>query len=158
IFDDISTIDLSNFNSVIEEQKLRDFQNDLVRTSFLSKIVPGCSFHWWNHGGLYNLYPYNTKSQAKIFVLADKRNEILSKLQKEGLIEIEEWQKIEELPYFKGWNIYFTKKEDGTKYQWWKGLKKWDDTAKEWKEMIDISGNLITIDNLEEFLVSCSVQ
>jgi hypothetical protein len=78
-------------------------------------------------------------------VLADKRNEILSKLQEKGLIEIDERQKIGNLPYFKGWEIYFRMK-DGTRYQWWDCLKKLD------KDKYEEIEEEIKIDNLENYL------
>ena len=116
VIDDFFSIEnlkenLTKFNSIIEGEKLKSFQNDLCRTPLLASIGNGCLFHWCNHGGLYSLYPKNTKSKEKIFVLAEKRNEILSTLRNDGVIEIAKWQKIEGLPYYKGWNIYFEYKE-----------------------------------------------
>jgi hypothetical protein len=122
---DITKIDFSNFNSVIStanDLKLRDFHNDLVKTSFLSKIDSGCVFHWWNYGGKYNLYPPNTKSPSKIYVLADRRNKIIFDLDARGIIAVSEWQKMKDLPYFKGWEIYFEDTK-GNKYRWWDGLE-----------------------------------
>jgi hypothetical protein len=122
---DITKIDFSDFNSTIStanESKLHNFHNDLVRTFFLSKIVPGCVSHSWNYGKRYVLYPPNTKSQSKIYVLADPRNKIIFDLHaRRGIIAVSEWQLMENLPYFKGWEIYFNAK--GKEYRWWDGLE-----------------------------------
>ena len=147
----IKDFDFSSFESVIPDSKLHFFQNDLVKTEILSHICPGCTFHWWNYGGYYSLYPYNTKSQSKILVLADKRNEILSKLEKNEIINVDDWQRFEGMPYFRGWEIYFTLMINGKKYQWWNCLKELVDG--EYKNVEPI----ISLDNLETYLKEIKV-
>jgi hypothetical protein len=140
---DIESINLTNFTSSLID-KIKDFQEDLVKTHVLSKIESGCTFHWLNYGGKYSLYPYNTKSQWKIYVFADRRNGILSKLIADNVITSE--QIIKNAPYFWGWEIYF--RCNDKEYQWWDILKEKDDNG-EWKE---IEG--VTIDNLDSFLLN----
>ena len=143
---DIKLDNLSIYKSQLNDPKLNLFQNDLVNTDILDKIISGCTFHWWKYGGYYSLYPYNTKSQSKILVLADRRNEILSKLEKDEIIKVDDWQKIEGLPYFRGWEIYFTLIVNGKKYQLWNCLKELVDG--EYKDIEPI----INLDNLETYL------
>jgi len=140
----IKTLDFTSFNStiVVNDNRLRDFQNDLCTSTILNCISPESYFHKNNYK--YSLFPYNTKSQSKIFVLADKRNQVISAL--DGvIIEVENWQRVEGLPYFRGWELYFTSKHTNYKYQWRDSLKfltvngDWD----------VISG--VNLDNLEEF-------
>lgn len=145
LFDhEISELDYQSFESAMTG-KIKSFHEDIVRSSILAKIVSGCTFHWWNYGGYYSLYPYNTKSQSKIYVLADERNEILSKLQKDNIIEVDNWQKITGIHYFKGWEIHFTTLRNDKKYQWWYCLKELIDN--EWKDIPNVDLN-----NLETYL------
>jgi hypothetical protein len=146
--DDALSIDLESFNSNIEgDEKLRYFQNDLCRTPIIAHFSEKSSFHWWNYGK-YSVFPYKKKSQEKIFVLADKRNEVLSDLEKKGIIEVVDKQKVKDLPFYKGWDIYFTSKLNGKKYQWdrWDCLKKQKDNG-EWEVIKDK-----TLDNFKEYL------
>ncbi|MGB4230594.1 MAG: hypothetical protein WBJ63_08580 [Bacteroidales bacterium] len=81
-------------------------------------------------------------------MLADKRNEVLSDLEKKGIIEVVDKQKVKDLPFYKGWDIYFTSKLNGKKYQWdrWDCLKKQKDNG-EWEVIKDK-----TLDNFKEYL------
>jgi hypothetical protein len=79
-------------------------------------------------------------------VFADKRNEVLSKLEDKDIIKVDDWQKVGGLPYFKGWEIYFTLKKNGKRYQWWDCLKEQTESS----AWLEVSG--ITIMNLEEYL------
>lgn len=137
----------SSFSSPLSDVKDKFFHEDLVKSTILSKIVSACTFHWWNYGGYYSLYPYNTKSQSKIFVLADKRNEVLYFLEQKKIIEVDKWQKIEGLPYYRGWEIYFTLLSTQKKYQWWQGLKELNN-ENEWEDK-----GIDDINTLEEFLI-----
>lgn len=62
----------------------------------------------------YCLYPYNTKSQRNIFVIANPRNTILSVLIDEKKVKSE--QKIEGTKFFWGWDINFNYEEKT--FQW----------------------------------------
>jgi hypothetical protein len=141
---DINEFNFQNFESPMSN-KLKSFHEDIVKTSILAKIVSMCTFHWWNYGGYYSLYPYNTKSQKKIYVLADKRNEILSRLEKDKVIKVDDWQRIEGIPFFKGWELHFTLMSNGRKYQWWNCLKELNDNV--WKEIPNVD-----LDNLGTYL------
>ena len=144
---DIDTIDLSMYNSsIIGNDKLRDFQNDLCKSTILSHIIRESYFH--ENYNRFSLFPYNTKSQYKIFVLADKRNEVLSVLEGKNIIEVNKWQKVEGIPYFRGWEIYFTSIIDNGKYRWWDSLYKEIEQGK-WEEMPDV-----TLDNIEKYLIN----
>jgi hypothetical protein len=114
--ENIEISELQNFESCIENEKLRFFQNDLCKSTLLYYSVSDCTFHWWNHNGQYSLYPYNTKAQWKIYVLAHNRNKILSDLIDENIIESE--RKIINVPYFWGWDIYFKCKRNKREYCW----------------------------------------
>lgn len=144
--ENILDFDFSSFNSIIQDSKLHFFQNDLVKTEILNHICPACTFHWWNYGGYYSLYPYNTKTQSKIYVLADERNDILRALENDNIINVDDWQRIESVPFYRGWEIFFTCKLNNKKYQWWGKLKEKTDLG-EWK---DIEG--VDLSNLREEL------
>ena len=139
---DILTIDFTVFYSSIIQERLRDFQNDLCKSTILNCISPYSSFHWWNHDK-YSLFPYRSKSN--ILVLADKRNQIISALDR-NIIEVENWQRVEYLPYFRGWKLYFTLISNQKKYEWWDSLKEQTENG-EWKVIPDVN-----LENLEEYL------
>lgn len=148
--DDALSIDLKSFNSNItdkDKEQLRYFQNDLCKTPIIAHFSEKSSLHWWYYGK-YSVFPYNAKSQRKIFVLADKRNEVLSDLEKKGIIKVDGWQKVNTLPYYKGWDIHFILISNNTKYQWdrWNCLKKQQDNEN-WEKI-----EKITLDNLKEYL------
>jgi hypothetical protein len=68
-------------------------------------------------------------------------------------------QKIPDLPYFWGWEIYF--ETNDTKYRWYidwgkEELQRQNDTTNKWEEVKDVSGNPIMIDNLEDYLCKSS--
>ncbi|MDI3479187.1 MAG: hypothetical protein PWQ14_333 [Rikenellaceae bacterium] len=146
--DDALSIDLKSFNSNItdkDKEQLRYFQNDLCKTPIITHFSEKSSLHWWYYGK-YSVFPYNAKSQRKIFVLADKRNEVLSDLEKKGIIEVDGWQKVNDLPFYKGREIYFTSKLNGKKYQWFDCLKEKQDNGN-WQKIENI-----TLDDLKEYL------
>ncbi|MBI9037735.1 MAG: DUF262 domain-containing protein [Bacteroidales bacterium] len=159
VFDnDIHSFDPLQFNSLIKNKdsnKLISFQDEIVKTPILSKITTKCTFHWRNHGGLYSLYPYNTKSQSNIFVLAAERNKIISELEKDNIIEVENWQRIKDLPFYKGWDIIFSLKDDEEKYQWnrWNTLKKQNING-DWEVVTAKDGTEIALENLVNYLRS----
>ena len=144
--DDVLKFNFDSYNSSIKsvDNRLSHFQNDLCKTTILNHVFSKSYFHWWNYNR-YSLFPHNTKSQAKIFVFADKRNEVLSKLEDKDIIKVDDWQKVDGLPYFKGWEIYFTLKKNGKRYQWWDCLKEQTETE-EWIIVSDV-----TLEDLEEY-------
>ncbi|HPT72419.1 MAG TPA: DUF262 domain-containing protein [Candidatus Cloacimonadota bacterium] len=144
---DIFAIDLNNFSSsIIDNERLRDFQNDLCKSTILNWVSPKSYFHWCNHDK-YSLFPYKAKSQSKIFVLADKRNEIMSGLDGK-IIDIDDGQRVEGLPYYKGWDLHFTLKSNNQKYKWFDSLQELTE-INEWREIPDVS-----LDNLETYLTN----
>ncbi|MDI3546233.1 MAG: hypothetical protein PWQ43_1537 [Rikenellaceae bacterium] len=146
--DDTLSIDLKSFNSNItdkDKEQLRYFQNDLCKTPIITHFSEKSSLHW-RYYGKYSVFPYNAKSQREIFVLADKRNEVLSDLEKKGIIEVDGWQKVNDLPFYKGREIYFTSKLNGKKYQWFDCLKEKQDNGN-WQKIENI-----TLDDLKEYL------
>jgi len=144
---DVLTIDFTLFNSSIaNNDKLKNFQNDLCKSTISKYFSPKSYFHWRNHNR-YSIFPYNTKSQKKIFVFADKRNAVLSDLENKNIIKVDDWQKVHPLPYYKGWKIYFTLKSNSEKFQWWDCLKEQNKIG-EWISVADV-----TLDNLEQYLV-----
>lgn len=84
--------------------------------------------------------------QSKIYVLAEKRNEILFTLENENIIKVNDWQRIEKLPFYRGWEIFFNSNLNGKKYQWWHKLKEQSESG-EWK---DVDG--VDLSNLRAYL------
>ena len=120
--------------------------DDLCRTALLDNIVGGCTLnHRYNK--YHALYPYNTKSQDKIFVIGDKRNQIFSDLAKNEIIEVKNGR-IGELPYFKGWEIFFTHKKNNREYQWWMDTLTEKTETGAWK-MLD---NVTSVEKIENYL------
>jgi hypothetical protein len=144
--DRVLDFDFSNYKSEIKDVKLQFFQNDLVKTEILNHISIGCLFHDWN----YSLYPYNTKTQTKIYLLADKRNQILSELENENIIKVDDWQRVKDLPFYKGWGIFFISKLNGKKYKWWYKLEVQSESG-EWENV-----DRVDLSNLREHLQSQS--
>jgi hypothetical protein len=130
-----------------ETQKL--VHSDLCKSNLLSKIEKECVLKW-RHNMYYSLYPHNTKSRQKIYVLGDKRNEVLSKLVDVGKITTN--QKIDGVPYFWGWEIYFKCNDNDKEYQLWDVLKEKNDN-REWNV---VEG--ITLDNLETYLTQSNFE
>ncbi len=94
------------------ETMQKDVQEELVTTKLLEHIEKGCNLNWRYDN--YVLYPYNVKADWKKYVIANKRNEILSSLyggkiscsdNQKGYIYTE--QKIENCDFFWGRNIQF---------------------------------------------------
>lgn len=102
-------INFDNYTPILESPNINDkmilVQKELVTTNILeyaSKLSAKLNWRYDN----YCLYPYNTKSQKNICIVANNRNNILSVLIDEGTISTE--QKIEKTNYFWGWDINFT--------------------------------------------------
>lgn len=136
--------DLKNWNSQLSEKdddkKLA--HEDLVKSQLLKDVQAGCKLN--RRYERYALYPPRANANWKKYIIGCKRNGILSKICKEEVIESN--QKLGDLDYFWGWEINFTLKSNGKKYQWWGCLNEQTEID-EWEEVPDV-----TIDNLEEFL------
>lgn len=114
---------------------------DLVKSQLLKVVQAGCRLNWRYER--YALYPPRANANWKKYVIGSERNVIFSSLCRETITSE---QKLGDLDYFWGWEIYFTLKSNGKKYQWWDCLKEQIETDK-WVKVPDV-----TIDNLEEFL------
>jgi hypothetical protein len=149
---DIKAASFDLFSSSITEDRLRDLQNDLCKTTILKDFGSNSSWKSWYliKYGICVLYPSNTKDKKKIFILADKRNQILYDLEKRDIIEIYKEQKIEKLPYFRGWDIFFTLKVNKKKYMYqrWNILKVQNDSG-EWEDT-----GVRSADKIEECILS----
>ena len=111
--------DFSSFTSSLIEydEEYKELQKtvheELVRSIILSKLSNMNVRLNWRYDN-YCLYPYNTKSQRNIFVIANPRNSILSVLIDEKKVKSE--QKIEGTKFFWGWDINFNYEEKT--FQW----------------------------------------
>lgn len=101
--------DFSSFESNLVEydegykERQEKVQNELVKTKILVESSKwGMKLNWRGDHNTYCLYPYNTKAERKICVIGNKRNHILSEIQK-----IKSSQKIDGLDFFWGWNTNF---------------------------------------------------
>ncbi|MBR5674291.1 MAG: DUF262 domain-containing protein [Muribaculaceae bacterium] len=99
------------------DDKQISVQNELVKTNILDYTSKLSSKLNWRYGN-YCLYPYNTKSQRNICIIANKRNKILSSLCKEDKISSD--NEIVNSDYFWGWDIIFKYPKFGKSYnfQW----------------------------------------
>lgn len=112
------------------ETMQKEVQEDLVTTKLLNHIERGCGLNW-RYDDNYVLYPYNVKADRKKYIIANKRNEILSSLygdkiscsdKQEGYIYTD--QKIERnCDFFWGRNIQFeyVYKSVSYKFRWQSG-------------------------------------
>lgn len=129
----INTVDINNdfstFKASLKEYDVgyEDLQNavqqDLVKTLILveaSNLHP--KLNWRNN--TYCLFPSYAKADRGKFVIANKRNAILSDLMREEKIVCE--QKIENCNFFWGWDIYFKYKHNNKDYYflWWRNPNK----------------------------------
>ena len=113
-----------DFSSFISSLKIYDneykelqemVQNELVKTNILFKSSEwSMKLNWRNNFNCYCLYPYNTKASWKIYVIANKRNQILSQLHNNGVIKTE--NRIKDCDFFWGWDIPF--EYDNFNFQW----------------------------------------
>ena len=117
-----NTICLNQYESILNpiecdnDFKKISVQNELVTTNILEHISKSSKLNWRN--GNYCLYPYNTKSQKNVCIIANIRNIILSSLCHEGIITTD--HTIENTDYFWGWDIIFryTKNDNQFVFQW----------------------------------------
>ena len=112
-----------NYNSILKEQRTKEVQNDLVKTSLLSIIAAKKPLlHWY--GNQYCLYPYNKRKEETKWVIANKRNHILSELLKKGKIKTK--HQLPNCNMFWGWSVEFEYKKN---YFCWNAdakIYKWD--------------------------------
>ena len=101
--------DFSSFISSLDKYDVykelqEEVQNELVRTNILVKSSEWSMKLHWRYNN-YSLYPYNTKTQKKIYVIANKRNQILSQLVRRDGFNSN--NRIEDCDFFWGWDIPF---------------------------------------------------
>lgn len=117
--------DFSVFKSNLEEcdldykERQEMVQNELVKTNILIESSKwSMKLNWRGDHNTYCLYPYKTKAEWKIYVIANKRNQILSQLHKTKVIKTE--QQIKNCDFFCGWDIYFNYPKNVNPYtfQW----------------------------------------
>lgn len=114
--------DFSSFISSLDKYDVykelqEEVQNELVRTNILVKSSEWSMKLNWRYNN-YSLYPYNTKTQKKIYVIANKRNQILSQLVRRDGFNSN--NRIEDCDFFWGWDIPFeySFKNISYKFQW----------------------------------------
>ena len=112
----------SDYHSTFEG-KQKAVQEELVASNLLDYVERGCHLNYRNDDDIYILYPYNAKADRKKYIIADKRNKILSLLYG-GRIDLPDKQpgkiytnqKIEECEFFWGWDIYFIYVQEDAEY------------------------------------------
>lgn len=111
--------DLVNENSKFEDN-IRDgnevlnkkmTHEDLYKTNLLN-YTRDCYLRWSN--GQYYIAPFNAKAAWNKIIIGNKRNQKLSQLLKENIIECE--QKYTDVDFFWGWEIIF--KYKGNEFKW----------------------------------------
>lgn len=119
--------DYSDYVSGFGNEDWKNIQEDLVKTDLLEHIEPGCLLYWKHHN--YLLAPSGAKADWKKYIIANKRNKILSKLYGGGFDDqpkqpekIYTNQKISGCDFFWGLDIRFRFTKDGKDYifQWQK--------------------------------------
>jgi len=161
--EDVLNIDFYSFESQIEDnERLKNFQNDLCKSTITKSIAPNSYLHF--NYNKYSLFPYNTKSQLKIFVLGDKRNEVFDKLEREKIVQVDNERKVVtkyftiqnyenviiDRYYYKCWDIYFSLyNKPNEKFQW----TRYDKLFKIENDKTQIINDVKSIDELEEYLI-----
>ncbi|WP_319589394.1 DUF262 domain-containing protein [uncultured Draconibacterium sp.] len=137
--------DFNNWDSKLSE--LNDAKKlvheDLVKTKLLSIVQAGCKLNWRYER--YALYPPRANANWKKYVIGNERNAILSSLCR-GTIKTE--QKLGDLDFFWGWEIFFEYKKN--KYQWWDCLKMQNENGN-WEVVKEKDGTEIKLENLNDF-------
>lgn len=106
---------LSTFSSSISNSdSLKSFHEDIVRNPFLARIDPDCIFHEYQYITLHK----KGKHSQNWYVFDQDRNQTFYELEKKGIITVVEWQKINDLAFFKGTGIQFKLKCNGKTYIW----------------------------------------
>ncbi len=102
----------------------------MVKTLLLSEIADNRPIlhYYWNQ---YCLYPYNNRKEETKWVIANKRNSILSELfSKRKITEID--QQVPNCSMFWGWSVEFKYKKN---YFCWHAdskIYKWDEQKKQY--------------------------
>ena len=131
-----------NFNDV--QNRVHE---DLFCSDLLSNIEEECRLNWRYE--TYALYPPYANASWKKYVIGDNRNKIFSELIAKDNITTE--QKIKQIPFYWGWELYFTTKNNNKKYQWWYALKEQNQKG-EWVIVPDVN-----LDNLKTYLIQTSL-
>lgn len=142
--------DLPDFNNwksqLLETNDTRALvHDDLVKSQLLNVVQASCSCRLnWRYGK-YALYPPRAYANWKKYVIGDKRNETISKLCLDNIIECN--QKLGDLNYFWGWKIYFILKNNSKEYQWWYCLNEKKDG-----KWVKVDPEITTLDDLTSYL------
>lgn len=117
------------------EGKQKAVQEELVISGLLDYIERGCHLNYRDND-IYILYPYNAKADWKKYIIADKRNKLLSTLyggcidlSNKQLGKIYTNQKIEGCDFFWGWDIHFIYVDDAEyafRWQHWNWIDMYD--------------------------------
>ncbi|MDN5355340.1 MAG: hypothetical protein PWQ43_282 [Rikenellaceae bacterium] len=155
---DVLNIDFYSFESQIKDnERLKNFQYDLCKSTITEFIYPNSYLHF--NYNKYSLFPYNTKSQSKIFVLGDKRNEVFDKLERDKIVQVDNGRKVVtyycnpkiERYYYNGWDIYFSLYNNSNKKFQWTRYDKLFEIENGKSQLIR---EVKSIDELEEYLKS----
>mgnify|MGYP001766898336 CR=1 FL=1 len=128
-------------NGIFNETQNR-VHEDLACSTLLANIVEGCKLNL--RYDKYALYPPNANANWKKYVIGDLRNTIFFDLREQNIISTN--QNISGLPFFWGWEIYFTNQLNKKIYQWWYRLKVQSESG-EWQ---DVDG--VDLNNLREYI------
>ncbi len=145
--EEVSNINVTNLNKfqsqISDDERLKYFQNDLCQTTILRHINSNSYLH--RNWDKYSLFPYRGKTPI---ILADDRNKIFAELFDNKIIEA--YQKLDNLPFFWGKEIYFKLCKNQKEYQFWDILKEKDENG----AWIDIKENdkSIDINNLKDYI------
>ncbi len=138
----------ADYNSKLKDKSTQEVQNDLVKTLLLSVIAEKKPIlHWY--GNQYCLYPYNKRKEETKWVIANKRNAILSELLSNGKIKTK--QHLPNCNMFWGWSVEFEYKKE---YFCWDAdskLYKWDEQKEQYTP--DKGYSLSKISNTKELLI-----
>lgn len=144
--DTLPSVDLKTEGE--DNKEIQDLiHKDLSNSNLLEYVAKGTLLNWRGDWNSYALYYRNCRNDGHKFLIGNKRNEVFYNLEKEGVIEVDKWQRIEGLPYFRGKEIFFTSKINNKKHQWW------SDSLEEINEMGDIIfTSAVKLDDLKEYL------
>lgn len=149
---DAIPLEITNFSSRIDKfddgygeiEKLahEDMCNNGLINEAINIMDEGILLNWRNNQ--FVLYRPNASANWKKYIIGNMRNKIIFDLRENGIISTD--QNISGIPYFWGWEIYFTSKLNNKRYQWWDKLKEQTENG-EWEEVQNVN-----LDSLEEYL------
>lgn len=132
------------------EGKQKAVQEELVISGLLDYIERGCHLNYRDND-IYILYPYNAKADWKKYIIADKRNKLLSTLyggcidlSNKQLGKIYTNQKIEGCDFFWGWDIHFIYVDDAEyafRWQHWNWIDLYEDNKRLYEENNNLTIN-----------------